>query len=269
MAAQNGLSLEGQNAVVTGASSGIGAAVAAGLAKAGADVVINFHSDEEGAEKTLSAVERAGSRGVIIRGDVGRERDVHKLFDCCEAELGPVDIVFSNAGIQRDCAFGEMSLDDWEAVISTNLTGAFLVAREAVKRFRKKGLREEVSPALGKIVFNSSVHERIPWAGRVNYAASKGGVSLLMQSLAQEVGHEKIRVNSVGPGAIATDINADERADNADAIRSLIPYGRIGDPEDIAQAVVWLVSDAADYVHGHCLFADGGMTLYPGFIGNG
>ncbi|WP_026381545.1 glucose 1-dehydrogenase [Afifella pfennigii] len=269
MSMTEAISLDGQIALVTGASSGIGAATAQALAEAGADVLVNYHSDEEGAKATLAAIQAAGRRGIVARGDVSREDDVRRLFDLCEGELGEVDIVVSNAGIQIDRAFTDMELADWQKVIDINLTGAFLVAREAVRRFEEKGMRPELSRALGKIVFNSSVHERIPWAGRANYAASKGGVSLLMRSLAQEVGRRKIRVNSVAPGAIATAINEEEREEGAEEIRSLIPYGRIGEPEDIARVIAWLVSDAADYVHGHSLFADGGMALYPGFIDNG
>jgi len=266
---KSGPSLAGQIALVTGASSGIGAATAIALARAGCDILVNYYSGEEKAAKVRGEIEATGRRAVICRGDVGSESDVAKLFETCEAELGTPDIVVSNAGLQRDCAFADMELSDWQKVIDTNLTGAFLVSREAVRRFKKRGMRPEVSRALGKIVFNSSVHQRIPWAGRANYAASKGGISMLMQSIAQEVGAQKIRVNSVAPGAIATAINAEEREEGADEIRQLIPYGRIGDPEDIARAIVWLVSDDADYVHGHALFADGGMALYPGFIGNG
>ncbi|SEP70020.1 glucose 1-dehydrogenase [Faunimonas pinastri] len=263
------LRLDGQVAVVTGASSGIGAGAAEALAEAGAAVLVNYHSDRDGAEKTLKAVREAGSRGFVMKGDVASEADVIALFDAAEKELGPVDIVFSNAGIQKDAAFTDMTLDDWNTVISLNLTGGFLCSREAVRRFRKKGRREEISRSLGKIVFNSSVHEVIPWAGHANYAAAKGGISLLMQTLAQEVAHEGIRVNSVAPGAIATAINEEERRKGEKEMLKLIPYGRIGDPLDVGRAVAWLASDAADYVVGHSLFADGGMRLYPGFIGNG
>ena len=177
----------------------------------------------------------------------------------------------SNAGRQKDAAIGDMTLDDWNAVISTNLTGAFLVGREAILRFRRKGMRPDVSRALGKLVFNSSVHERIPWAFRVNYAASKGGLKLLMESLAQEVSQERIRVNAVAPGAIATEINKAEREKDGgeQAMLALIPYKRIGDPEDVGRATAWLASDASDYVVGQTLFIDGGMTLYPEFRGNG
>ena len=261
--------LDGQAAIVTGASSGIGAATAVELARAGASVAVNYRSDEAGGRRTLDDIERAGGRGILVQADVSEEEAVRRMFDAAEEALGPIDIAVSNAGLQKDAAFAEMTLDDWNKVIATNLTGGFLVAREAVRRFRAKGLRPEVSAALGKIVFNSSVHELIPWACRVNYAASKGGLALLMKSLAQEVAHERIRVNSVAPGAIATDINKQEREEAGEAILDLIPYNRVGEPLDVASAIVWLCSDASDYVVGHALFVDGGMALYPGFHGEG
>lgn len=269
MTSTNLLGLDGQIALVTGSSSGIGKATAIELARAGADVVINYHGSAEKGDAAVAEVEALGRRAIAIAADVSSESDVVAMFDEAENELGPLDIVVSNAGIQKDAAIAEMSLDDWNAVIAVNLTGAFLVGREAIRRFRAKGLRETVSPALGKLVFDSSVHQVIPWAFRVNYAASKGGLDLLMRSIAQEVATEKIRVNSVAPGAIATAINAEEREDDKEAMLKLIPYGRIGEPADVGRTVAWLVSDAADYITGQTLFVDGGMTLHPGFRGNG
>ena len=263
------LDLDGQVAIVTGSSSGIGEATARELARAGADVVVNYYGEEREADATVADIQALGRRSIKVQADVSREEDVLALFDRAEAELGPIDIVVSNAGIQKDAKLTEMTLDDWNAVIDVNLTGAFLVGREAVRRFRKKGMREGVSSALGKLVFDSSVHQVIPWAFHVNYAASKGGVHVLMQSIAQEVSCEKIRVNSVAPGAIATGINAAERKEHLDAMLKLIPYGRVGEPADIGRTVAWLVSDAADYVTGETFFVNGGMTLYPGFRGNG
>ncbi|UHD45116.1 SDR family oxidoreductase [Aureimonas altamirensis] len=263
--------LKGQFALVTGASSGIGRAVAIALAEAGADVAVNYHASQEGAEQTVAMVQAIGGKAVAIKADVASESDLKAMFDTAEQALGPLDIVVSNAGRQKDAAIGDMTLDDWNAVISTNLTGAFLVGREAILRFRRKGMRPDVSRALGKLIFNSSVHERIPWAFRVNYAASKGGLKLLMESLAQEVSQERIRVNAVAPGAIATEINKAEREKDGgeQAMLALIPYKRIGDPEDVGRATAWLASDASDYVVGQTLFIDGGMTLYPEFRGNG
>jgi glucose 1-dehydrogenase len=264
-------SLHGQTAIVTGSSSGIGEAIAKELAGRGADVVVNYHGAERDAQATVDDIVAMGRRSFKVQADVGSESDVIAMFDEAESRLGPIDIVVSNAGLQRDAKLADMTLDDWNMVINTNLTGGFLVGREAVRRFRKKGPRPEVSRALGKLIFDSSVHQVIPWAFHVNYAASKGGIKLLMESIAQEVSCEGIRVNAVGPGAIATDINkvARETPGGLDAMLKLIPSGRVGDPVDVARVVGFLASDASDYMTGQTLFVDGGMTLYPEFRGNG
>ncbi|EAU41163.1 Short-chain dehydrogenase/reductase SDR [Fulvimarina pelagi HTCC2506] len=264
-------SLKGQTALVTGGSSGIGAATVRVLSEAGANVVINYRGSEDAARKLRDQVRAAGGEAMDVQADVSKEDEVVAMFDSAEEALGPIDIVFSNAGLQADAAIGDMTFEDWRKTSSVILDGGFLVGREAIKRFRKKGMREDVSHALGKLVFDSSVHQRIPWAFHANYASAKGGLKLLMESLAQETASEKIRVNAVAPGAIATAINADARKTEEDrkAILDLIPYGRIGDPEDIGRVVAWLASDAADYITGQTIFVDGGMALYPGFKGNG
>ncbi len=269
MASTDVMRLDGQAALVTGASSGIGRASAMAIAAAGAAVAVNYRGSPDQADEVVAEIQKNGGRAVAVQADVSKEDEVIAMFKEAEKALGPLDIVMSNAGIQKDAAIAEMTLDDWNAVISVNLTGAFLVGREAIRRFRAKGRREEVSRAVGKLVYDSSVHQLIPWAFHANYAASKGGIHLLMRSLAQEVAEEGIRVNAVAPGAIATAINADERDSHKAEMLKLIPYGRIGDPEDIGRVVAWLVSDAADYIVGQTIFADGGMSLYPGFRGNG
>ncbi|MBV8167503.1 MAG: SDR family oxidoreductase [Alphaproteobacteria bacterium] len=265
------LSLAGQHALVTGASSGIGRAVARALAEAGAAVAINYHGGHDAAASLAHEIHRAGGRAMVVGGDVASEAHVAALFERAIAEFGTLDIVVANAGIQRDAAVAQMSLDDWNRVLGVNLTGQFLCARAAVREFRRRGPRPDVSRALGKIICMSSVHEVIPWAGHVNYAASKGGIMLFMKSLAQEVARERIRVNGIAPGAIRTPINKDawETPAALEKLLTLIPYGRIGEPEDIGNAAVWLASDLADYVTGTTLFVDGGMTLYPGFEDNG
>lgn len=259
--------LAGQTAVVTGGSSGIGAAIARELGRAGANVVVNYRSSEEGAREVVSAIEKAGGNSVAVGADVSREEDVAHLFaQACE-HYGAVDILIANAGLQRDAPSHEMSLDDWQKVIGVNLTGQFLCCREALRHFLDRGPRPEVSRALGKIVCISSVHQFIPWAGRANYAASKGGVMLMMKSLAQEYAEKKIRVNAIAPGAIKTSINQESWEDE-EARRDLlskIPYGRVGDVEDVAKAALWLACDDSDYVTGETLVIDGGMALYPGF----
>jgi glucose 1-dehydrogenase len=263
--------LENQRAVVTGASSGIGAAIARALGEAGASVIVNYHSDEAGAQATVAAIAAAGGKAGPVQADVSRPEDCARLFDAADAQFGGVDIAILNAGIQADAAFTEMTLEQWQRVIGVNLTGQFLCAQHAVRRFRKQGIDPARSQALGKIVFTSSVHQRIAWAGHVNYAASKGGLKLLMESMAQELSPEKIRVNAIAPGAIETDIN--RPAWTTEAARTellkLIPYGRVGVPEDVGRVAAWLASDEADYVVGTTIFVDGGMTLYPAFRGGG
>lgn len=259
--------LKGQKALVTGASSGIGKAVAIALGHAGADVVINYVTGEDKAQAVADEIMRCGSKSYIHKADVSKEDQVQEMFRKMIADWGTIDILVNNAGLQKDAPFDQMTLDQWNLVLSVNLTGQFLCAREAVREFKRRGVRKEVSCAAGKIVCISSVHEVIPWAGHVNYAASKGGVMLMMKSIAQEVAPYRIRVNSIGPGAVRTPINM-EAWDTPEAyhdLLKLIPYKRIGEPEDIGQAAVWLASDHSDYVHGVTLFVDGGMTLYPGF----
>ncbi len=265
------ISLEGQVALVTGGSSGIGAASARALAQVGAAVAINYHSNAEPAQQLAQEIIDAGGRAITIGADVGDEPAVERLFaDTIEA-FGRLDILVANSGLQRDAPSPELSLEDWNRVIQTNLTGQFLCARAAIRQFLAQGIDPARSRAAGKIIHMSSVHEVIPWAGHVNYAASKGGVSLLMKTLAQEMAEKRIRINGIAPGAIATAIN-DEVTGNEEGRRELlklIPYQRVGVVEDIGNAVVWLASDLSDYVVGATLFVDGGMSLYPGFKDNG
>jgi glucose 1-dehydrogenase len=259
--------LKGQKALVTGASSGIGKGIAIGLGHAGADVVVNYLKDRDEAEAIVEDVKRCGANAYAYQADISNEDAVRSMFgDMCE-KFGTIDILVNNAGLQKDAAFDEMTLDQWNLVINVNLTGQFLCSREAVREFKSRGVRPEVSCAAGKIICISSVHDVIPWAGHVNYAASKGGVSLMMKSIAQEVAPWRIRVNAICPGAVRTPINmaAWSTREAFDELMKLVPYKRIGEVEDIARAAVWLASDDADYVTGLSLYVDGGMTLYPGF----
>ena len=256
-----------QKALVTGASSGIGRAIALSLGDAGADVVVNYVTDEDKAETLAAEIRARGSRALALRADVSDESQVCAMFGRLLEEFGTIDILVNNAGLQQDAPFHELTLAQWNKVLAVNLTGQFLCSREAVREFMRRGVRPEVSCSAGKILCVSSVHEVIPWAGHVNYAASKGGVMLMMKSLAQEVAPYRIRVNSICPGAIRTPINmqAWDTPVAYNELMKLIPYKRIGEPEEIGRAAVWLASDYADYVHGISLFVDGGMTLYPGF----
>lgn len=263
--------LTGQSALVTGANSGIGRAVAIGLARAGADVAVNYVTQPETADAVVREIEALGRRAIAVHADVSNEAEVERMFADAIARFGTLHIVVSNAGLQRDAPLHEMTLAQWNTVIGVNLTGQFLVARAAAREFIRRGVVPSVSRAAGKLICMSSVHQEIPWAGHVNYAASKGGVMLLMRSLAQELAPHFVRVNGIAPGAVRTPINKsawDTPEAYAD-LMTLVPYKRIGEPDDIAQAAVWLVSEAADYVTGATLFVDGGMTLYPGFATGG
>lgn len=263
--------LQGQKALVTGANSGIGESVARHLAAAGASVVVNYVSHPEAAEQIVGEINAAGGEALAIQADVSKEDQVQAMFAQTIREFGTIDILVNNAGLQKDAAFADMTLDQWNFVLGVNLTGQFLCAREAIREFMRRGIRPEISRAAGKIICMSSVHEVIPWAGHANYAASKGGVMLMMKSLAQEVAPHRIRVNSIGPGAIKTPINrsAWETPEAEAKLLELIPYNRVGETEDIGRAAVWLASDESDYVTGITLFVDGGMTLYPGFATGG
>jgi glucose 1-dehydrogenase len=263
--------LAGQKALITGGSSGIGRAVALALGGAGADVAVNYRSGEEEAQEVVHAIKDKGSNAIALQADVSKEDHVQAMFARMFEAFGTVDILVANAGLQQDAPFDQMTLQQWNTVINVNLTGQFLCCREAVREFKRRGVRKEVSCAAGKIICMSSVHDTIPWAGHVNYAASKGGVMLMMKSIAQEVAPYRVRVNSISPGAIRTPINrqAWETPEAYAELLRLIPYKRIGEPEDIARAAVWLASDEADYLTGTSLYVDGGMTLYPGFEAGG
>jgi glucose 1-dehydrogenase len=263
--------LSGQKALVTGANSGIGKAVALALAEAGADVAVNYVVNPEEAEAVAKTARGFGVDARIYQADVSNEAEVEKMFADVVGDFGALDILVANAGLQRDASIANMTLEQWNKVLSVNLTGEFLCARAAIAQFRKQGDSRYVSRARGKIVCMSSVHQMIPWAGHVNYASSKGGIMLMMQSLAQECAPDRIRINSIGPGAIRTPINHDAWATQEayDKLMNLIPYGRIGEPEDIGKVAAWLVSDYCDYIVGATLFVDGGMTLFPGFATNG
>ncbi len=263
--------LSGQSALVTGANSGIGRAVAFALAAEGASVAINYVTDDQATQDMIRQIQASGGKAIGLKGDVSQEGDVQQMFRDLIAAFGTIDILVNNAGIQRDAPLHTMALKDWQRVIDVNLTGQFLCSREAAREFLRRGLVPERSRSAGKIICMSSVHEVIPWSGHVNYASSKGGVMLLMKSMAQELAPFKIRVNSIGPGAIQTPINkpAWDTPQALDKLLTLIPYGRIGEPEDVGRLAAWLASDDSEYITGTTIFIDGGMTLFPGFATNG
>jgi glucose 1-dehydrogenase len=263
--------LTGQTAIVTGANSGIGEGVALALGEAGANVVVNYVSNPDAANAVADKIRSLGGNAIAVWADVSKEDQVINMFAQTIQQFGTVDILVNNAGLQRDAKFHEMTLAQWQLVIDVNLTGQFLCAREAVKEFLKRGIVAERSVACGKIICMSSVHELIPWGGHANYATSKGGIKMLMQSLAQEYGREKIRVNSICPGAIKTPINtaAWSTPEAYNSLMNLIPYNRIGIPEDIGKLAVFLASDDSDYITGASIFIDGGMTVFEGFSTGG
>jgi len=266
-ATKSPIRLDGQRALVTGASSGIGEGIARGLAEAGASVIVNYVSDDGQAQAIVADIKKAGGKAIAIKADVSKEDQVQAMFKQTFEALGSIDILINNAGLQKDAALHEMTLAQWQWVIDVNLTGQFLCAREAVREFLRRGVVPELSSAAGKIICVSSVHDIIPWAGHANYAASKGGVAMLMKTMAQELASKKIRVNSISPGAIKTPINTSAwNTPDAEAeLLKLIPYYRVGETSDIARAAVWMASDQSDYVTGATLYVDGGMTLYPEF----
>lgn len=265
--------LFGQTAIITGANSGIGAAIAQGIGMEGANVIINYISNPEAAEEIAHNIcnDDICGRAIPFKADVSKEDQVQAMFEFAVKEFGTVDIVVPNAGIQIDYPLHEMPMSAWQKVMDVNLTGHFLCAREGLKEFIRRGLKSEVSRSLGKIIHISSVHEVIPWAGHANYAASKGAIVMLMQSIAQEYAPMKVRANSIAPGAIKTPINKEawDTPEALEKLNQLIPYKRIGEPSDIGSAAVWLASDESEYINGTTIFIDGAMTCYPGFTTNG
>ncbi len=263
--------LQNQVAIVTGANSGIGVGVAIALGEAGAKVIVNYIVNPDEANAVVEKIKTGGSEAIALQADVSKEDQVIKMFQQAIEHFGTIDILVNNAGLQRDAKFHEMTLAQWQLVIDVNLTGQFLCAREAIKEFLKRGVVPERSVACGKIICMSSVHQLIPWAGHANYASSKGAINMLMQTLAQEYGGQKIRVNSICPGAIKTPINksAWDTPEAYDKLMTLIPYNRIGVPEDIGKLAVFLASDDSDYITGSSMFIDGGMTVFEGFATGG
>jgi glucose 1-dehydrogenase len=264
--------LVGQKALVTGASKGLGQSMAIALAQAGADVLVNYNSDEEGARWTAQEIEKLGRKAVIFKADVAEESEVVAMFRKMIEEFGRLDICIPNSALQLNAPVDQMTMAQWQRVINVNLGGVFLCSRESVRLFKKQGIDRSISYACGKLILISSVHDIIPWEGHANYAAAKGGLMLFMKSLAQEVAHLKIRVNAISPGAIRTPMNV-EKVTSPEIFNStllkLIPSKRIGEPEDVSRVAVWLASDESDYIQGTTIYIDGGMTLYPGFIGAG
>lgn len=266
---KSSLALYDQPALITGANSGIGRSVALSLARAGADIAINYVAKADEAHALASEIQAMGRRVLLLKADVTNEDDVIDMFRLVKEHFGTLHILVNNAGLQADAEIEHMTLRQWRLVLDTNLTGQFLCLREAVREFRRRGIVESVSKAAGKVICISSVHQSLAWAGHANYAASKGGVMMLMKSAALELAPRRIRVNAVAPGAVQTPINepAWNTPEAYSKLKAIIPAGRIGEGQDIAQAVAWLASDAADYLTGATLTVDGGLSLNPHWNG--
>ena len=256
--------LSGKNVLITGASSGIGAATAVRFAQDGANVAINYHKDHHRteAEAVRGKAGHAGpnAKHVVVQTDVSNEEQVKNMFAAVVSELGSLDVLVNNSGIQAACPSDELETPEFDRILAVNLRGAFLCAREALRHFLSRG-------ANGVILFNSSVHEIIPKPTYASYSVSKGGLENLTRTLALEYASRGIRVNAVGPGAIVTPINdawINDKKKRAE-VESHIPMGRAGAPEEIAAVFAFLASDDASYITGQTIFACGGLTLYPEF----
>jgi glucose 1-dehydrogenase len=248
-------SLKGRRALVTGASSGIGEAIARRLAAAGAAVIIVYRSHPAAAKKTVAEIKARGGEAMAFRADMAKEREIKSLFAQVFKEVGPLDILVNSAGMETKRPFLTMPVQDWDQVMSVNLRAIFLCSQLAARGMVKKNR--------GVIINISSVHSVLPWAGYAHYCASKGGLEMLMKTMALELAGKGIRVNNVAPGAISTPINDSWLHDAAKRRRELkrIPLHRIGRPAEVAGAVLYLASDEASYVTGTTLFIDGGRTL--------
>ncbi|MFT9848800.1 SDR family oxidoreductase [Aneurinibacillus sp. REN35] len=254
--------LEGKVVVITGATTGIGKAMALRFGKEKAKIVINYRNPDRDVDSLMKKIEQAGGQAIAVLGDVTKEEDVKNLIHKATEAFGTLDCMINNAGIENEVPSHELTLDDWNKVIQTNLTGAFLGCREAISYMLAHNIQ-------GSIINMSSVHEMIPWPHFVHYAASKGGMKLMTETLALEYAPKRIRINNIGPGAINTPINAEKFEDPElrQGVIDMIPMGYIGEPEEIAAVAAWLASSEASYVTGITLFADGGMTKYPSFAG--
>jgi glucose 1-dehydrogenase len=252
--------LDGRRALVTGANSGIGRAIALAMAEAGARTAVNWVTHPEAADDVVHAIEQGGGTALSVKADVSKPEEVAAMFEAVDKAWGGIDILVNNAGIDGGRQLGwEADLDAWRRVLEVNLFGAFHCSREALRRM--------VAAGRGTVLNITSVHEVIAWTGYSAYTTSKAGVSMLTKTLAQEAAPHGVRVLSLAPGAIKTPINKDVWSDptmRADLLDK-IPMNRLGEAEEIGRLAVLLTSDVAAYVTATTVFADGGMTDYPDF----
>ncbi|MEB3279199.1 MAG: glucose 1-dehydrogenase [Lyngbya sp.] len=259
--------LKGKNVLITGATSGIGQAIAVRFATEGANVAINYRGNPEKVEDTEEMIAQVcdqirgcGGKDVPVEGDVSNEQDIIRMCNEVVEKLGSLDILINNAGMQIAEPSDQVKTEDFDQVISVNLRGAFLCSREAIKHFLKQNT--------GGVILNiSSVHEIIPRPQYASYSISKGGMGNLTKTLALEYARQGIRVNSVAPGATATPINSwTEDEEKRKEVEQHIPMGRVGTSEEMAAITAFLASDDAAYITGQTLYVDGGLTLYPDFM---
>ena len=253
--------LENRVAVVTGSSSGIGAAIALAFAAEGAAVVVNYSRHEDAAQKVLDKIDNAGGKGLVVGADVSDPKEVEAMLQQAVGTFGRLDVMVNNAGIEQKFPFLETPLDVWEKVISVNLTGVWIGCQEAARQMVSQGDG-------GRIINVSSVHEDLPMPTNSPYCAAKGGLRMLMRTIAVELAPHSITVNNIAPGAVETPINRnlDEHPGQRQVLLSEIPLGRIGQPEEIASLAVYLASDASSYSTGSTFVVDGGMMRQAGSL---
>lgn len=252
--------LAGKTALITGSDSGIGQATAVAFAKEGANVVITYHTDEEGAQKTLSHVEQEGVQGMIVKIDVSEEEEVEKMFDEAVEKFGTIDILMNNAAINgQGIKVEDLTTAEWDKAIKTNLYGYFFCIRRFIKIRKDNGGK-------GKILNVSSVHEEIPAPGTADYCSSKGAIKMLTRTLALELAEYEINVNNIAPGMILTPMNQEAKDDKETRKEKTenIPFKRAGKPDEIGKLAVFLASSDSDYVTGSTYFMDGGLMQMMG-----
>jgi NAD(P)-dependent dehydrogenase (short-subunit alcohol dehydrogenase family) len=258
------IQLKGKRVLVTGGNSGIGEAMALVFADAGADVAINYVTNEPAAKQLVQKIEAKGRKALALKANVAEEQEVLRMFDELDRAWGGIDVLLDNAGIdgKRMLSF-DTGPSDISRVVSVNVLGAFYCASEALKRMVKQ--------KSGVVLFTSSVHQRIAWSGHAAYTTTKAAVEMMMKTMAQEAGPHGVRVLAVAPGAIATPINAAVLNDKTwqQDLKTKVPLQRIGQPEEIASVALFLASDQASYVTATTVFVDGGMTDYPAFAQGG
>jgi glucose 1-dehydrogenase len=255
------MKLQGKVAVVTGAGTGIGQAIAVAFAQSGAAVVVDYVGKASVAEDTISKITAIGGKALAVDADISLPEDVNELVQKTVAAFGKLDVFVNNAGIEKKIAFVDYPLEEWQKIMAVNLTGPFLCSQTAARQMIAQGCG-------GRIINISSVHEDLPMPTNAPYCATKGGLRMLMRTIAVELAPHQITVNNIGPGAIYTPIDKDVETDAKlnDQILAEIPLGRWGKPEEVAQLAVYLASDDAAYVTGSTHFIDGGMLRNAGSL---